>query len=623
VAHLDEMAQRLPVRTRARVVSVARDAATGDYVVSIDGGEKIRARNVVVATGLYQTPKIPEFGRDLLAGVRRLHSGSYRNPAQLLPGAVLVVGSAQSGAQIAEELYESGRKVYLATGRAGRTPRRYRGKDANWWFARMGHYDHKVSELSSPRAKFGGKPHISGTKGGHTLNLHQFARDGVTLLGGLEGIEGGIVKLKGDLHDNLAEADRAEAEFVKAVDAYVANTGMSAPEETLPVLRDGFDQRILTELDLAAAGVTNVIWATGYTFDFSMIRLAVTDDDGFPIQTRGVSAFPGLFFVGLPWLHTAKSGLIFGVSEDARYIADRIAERRDAAEDERAISLLLERSRSQEPKRSRATRKWADGVTALASAAIVSLVLTASSAAEAPLPPCVNFIPTPADQLYLGMTADDAIRVMGQAARETDVTIGATQIRKLEFIDAIPGQVILSDGKVSHVRLDAFRMEKDPLPSSARQAWLGFASSAVRRALGEPEAVFHHTFFGIGVDQWIYASAGADLSVLFRADRVIAKAAGRHVPADLFRVNLPSPPQAEREDPMREPRVGMTAHDVRELAGALSFRVDYVLNGQPASREVYESRSNETFVAYTFVDGVMTEFEDFGRMPDDASLQGR
>jgi putative flavoprotein involved in K+ transport len=404
VAHLDEMAQRLPVRTRARVVSVARDAATSDYVVSIDDGEKIRARNVVVATGLYQTPKIPEFGRDLLAGVRQLHSDSYRNPAQLLPGAVLVVGSAQSGAQIAEELYESGRKVYLATGRAGRTPRRYRGKDANWWLARMGHYDHKVSELSSPRANFGGKPHISGTKGGHTLNLHQFARDGVTLLGGLEGIEGGIVKLKGDLDDNLAEADRAEAEFVQAVDAYVANTGMSAPEETLPVLRDGFDQRILTELDLAAAGVTNVIWATGYTFDFSMIRLAVTDDDGFPIQTRGVSAFPGLFFVGLPWLHTAKSGLIFGVSEDARYIAERIAERRDAAEDERAISLLLERSRSQEPKRSRATRKWADGVTALASAAIVSLALTASSAAEAPLPPRVNFIPTPAGQLYLGMT---------------------------------------------------------------------------------------------------------------------------------------------------------------------------------------------------------------------------
>jgi hypothetical protein len=222
------------------------------------------------------------------------------------------------------------------------------------------------------------------------------------------------------------------------------------------------------------------------------------------------------------------------------------------------------------------------------------------------------------------MTADDGIRLMGQAARETDATVDAIQIRKLEFIDAIPGQVILSNGKVSRVTLDAFPTEKDAVPPSIRQAWTGFASSAVRRALGEPAAVLHHIFYGTGVDQWIYASAGAgDVSVFFRADRVIAKTVGRHVPADLFQVDLPSPPQAESEDPMREPRVGTMAHDVGELAGALSFRVDYVHNGQPASREVYESRSNDTFVAFTFVDGVMTEFEDLGRMPDDPSFQGR
>jgi hypothetical protein len=258
-----------------------------------------------------------------------------------------------------------------------------------------------------------------------------------------------------------------------------------------------------------------------------------------------------------------------------------------------------------------------------AAATITCLSLTAGGAAEAPMPPRVNFVPTHASQLHLGMTADDVIRIMGQAARETDATIGATQIRKLEFTDAIPGQVILSNGKVSHVMLDAFRMEKDALPSSTRQAWPGFASSAVRRALGEPAAVFHHAFFGIGVDQWIYASAGEDVSVFFRDDRVIAKALGRHVPPDLFQVGLPSPPQAESEDPMQEPRVGMTAHDVRDLVGALSFRVDYVINGQPASREVYEGRGNGTFVAFTFVDGVTTEFEDLGRMPGDASFQGR
>ena len=379
-----------------------------------------------------------------------------------------------------------------------------------------------------------------------------------------------------------------------------------------------------SKLDLTASGITNLIWATGYSFDFSLVKLPVTDQDGFPIQTRGVSAYPGLFFVGLPWLYTAKSGLIYGLREDARYIADRIAERRDAAEDERAGALLPAQSGLLEPKRSSAARQWAGRAAMLASAAIVSLALIAGHAPAAPLPPRVNLVATPASQLGLGMTADDVIRLMGQAARQTDATIGATQIRKLEFTDAIPGQVILLNGKVSRVTLDTFPTEKDTVPPSIRRAWPGLASSAVRHALGEPAAVLHYSFFGIGVDQWIYTSArDGDVSVFFRADRVIAKTVGRQAPADLFQVDLPSPPQAESEDPMREPRVGMTAHDVSDLAGSLSFRVDYVLNGQPASREVYESRSNETFDAFTFVDGVMTEFEDLGRMPGDASFQGR
>ena len=258
----------------------------------------------------------------------------------------------------------------------------------------------------------------------------------------------------------------------------------------------------------------------------------------------------------------------------------------------------------------------------LASAAIIGLSLTAGHAAEAPLPPRVNSVATPASQLHLGMTADDVIRVMGKVAKET--VIGSTQIRKLEFADAIPGQIILSDGKLSRVTLDPFRMNEAALPSFVRQAWPGFASSVVRRALGEPVIVLHHSFFGIEVDQWIYSrTAEGDASVFLRDDRVIAKAVGRDVPVGLFQVALPSPPQAESEGPMREPRVGMTAYDARKLTGALKFRVDYVRDGQPASREVYENRSNETFVAFTFVDGVMTEFENLGRMPDDASFQGR
>jgi putative flavoprotein involved in K+ transport len=422
VAHLERLAGRLPVRTHARVASIAR-GTHGDYVVAIDGGETIKAQNVVVATGLYQTPKIPQLARDFPASIQQLHSDNYRNPDQLLPGAVLVVGSAQSGAQIAEELNESGRKVYLATGRAGRTPRRYRGKDANWWFARMGQYDRKVGELPSPKAKFAGKPHISGTKGGHTINLHQFARDGVVLLGRLEGVENGLVKLKGDLHENLDAADRAEAEFVKSVDTYVARTGMEAAEETLPLLRDGFDQKILAELDLTASGITDVIWATGYSFDFSLVKLPVTDGDRFPIQSRGVTAFPGLFFVGLPWLHTAKSGLIYGLRDDASYIADRIAERHDRRDD------LLDDADTPiqpNPRAEALTSVSRLGKTILAlarvavSVAAFALSLSAVQAAEiinAPAPPHVGFLATPASQLYLGMPEGGARRVLGKPAK--------------------------------------------------------------------------------------------------------------------------------------------------------------------------------------------------------------
>jgi putative flavoprotein involved in K+ transport len=327
VARLEDLARPLPVRCRAHVGEIEHHGLGDYYVVKLDSGERIRARNVVVATGLHQTPKIPAISGGFPADIRQFHSDTYRNPKELLPGAVLVVGSAQSGAQIAEELHESGRKVYLAVSRAGRTPRRYRGKDANWWSVVLGLYDRKVGDLPSPKAKFASKPHISGTRGGHTINLHEFARQGIVLLGRLAGVAQGVITLAPDLHANLAAADRFEADFTRAIDAYVEATGMAAPSENLPVFADGFRQPMPSKLDLRAADITNVIWATGYAFDFSMVRLPVLDKDGYPIQMRGVTAYPGLFFVGLPWLHDARSGLIYGVERDAAYVADQIAAR--------------------------------------------------------------------------------------------------------------------------------------------------------------------------------------------------------------------------------------------------------------------------------------------------------
>jgi hypothetical protein len=259
--------------------------------------------------------------------------------------------------------------------------------------------------------------------------------------------------------------------------------------------------------------------------------------------------------------------------------------------------------------------------------AVVAFGLTiavghASNDVKAPLPPRVDFVAAPAGELSLGMTAQEVTRIMGEAAKETVFTSEASTMRGLEFAGAIPSKVTLTDGRVSRVLLDAFRVDKGDLPSFSRKAWPGMAAGAVRRALGKPADVLHHTFFGIKVDQWVYSSAGqADVSVFFRADRIIAKSIGRLIPTDLFRVDLPS--LASGEGQSEAPHAGMTASTVGQHYGAEKFRVEYIVNGQPASRVAFETRVKGTFVGVTFVDGVATEFEDLGRLPDDAAaVQG-
>lgn len=328
VAAFEEYVERfhLPVHYRVRVTSVEQTAERQGYLIKTDK-TITQARNVVIATGLFQRPKIPSFSADLSTAVTQLHSGQYSNPQSLQPGAVLVVGSGQSGCQIAEELYQSGRKVYLCVGSAGRAPRRYRGKDTYEWLHLSGFLDRTVDKLPSPKAQFAGSPHVSGRDGGHTLNLHQFSRDGVVLLGHLKGLRENTIWLAPDLKDNLAKADKFEAEIVKLVDGFIVQTGLNVPTDSLPVLRDGYETEEINELSLQSAGITTIIWAIGYTFDFSLVKLPIFDSDGYPVQKRGVTDYPGLYFVGLPWLYKQKSGLLFGVGEDADFIASAIANR--------------------------------------------------------------------------------------------------------------------------------------------------------------------------------------------------------------------------------------------------------------------------------------------------------
>jgi putative flavoprotein involved in K+ transport len=323
VAYFEQYVERfgLPVRYGTRVLSIEQ-VGDGEYRVETSGGA-IKANNVVIATGFEQLPKVPEYAEAISPEITQMHSSEYRNPGALPEGAVLVVGSAQSGAQIAEELYLSGRNVYLSTCGAGRAPRRYRGKDTFDWLFQLGFFDIPPEKLPMPKEKFVA-PHLSGTNGGHTLNLHQFARDGVTLLGHMRGAEGHRVYFAPDLHENLGKADGFEMFGKQMIDGFIAANAIDAPVEEVPQMRDGYEQPVVEELDLKAEGISTVIWATGYKFDFSMVKLPVFDEQGLPAQTRGVTGYRGLYFVGMPWMPSLKTGTLAGVSDSARHIASNI-----------------------------------------------------------------------------------------------------------------------------------------------------------------------------------------------------------------------------------------------------------------------------------------------------------
>lgn len=318
---------KLPVRSGVRATALERGDGDSRFLVKTDRGD-FQATNAVVATGLFQRPKIPPYSANLSPQIAQLHTSEYRHPGVLSKGSVLVVGSGQSGCQIAQELHESGRKVYLCVGNAGRLPRRFRGHDGFWWANELGRFDQTVADLDSPKERFAGNPHVSGRDGGIEINLHSFARDGIALLGHLRDIDGAVITLAPDLRESLAKADEQAAKLKSGVDELIRTKGIDTePPDDAPEPQDGFETDMVTELDLQAAGVTTLIWATGFDFDFSWVRFPVFDEDGFPIQQQGVTNESGPYFVGLHFLYKRKSGLFLGVGEDARNVAEHIAAR--------------------------------------------------------------------------------------------------------------------------------------------------------------------------------------------------------------------------------------------------------------------------------------------------------
>ncbi|MCB9135831.1 MAG: NAD(P)-binding domain-containing protein [Anaerolineales bacterium] len=327
ITYLETYAARfhLPVQYNTPALAVEPLPEGGFHVSTPEA--LYHAQNVIIATGTFQTPQIPAFAQNLASSITQLHSGQYRNPEALPPGAVLIVGSGQSGCQIAEELYQAGRKVYLAVGKTGRVPRRYRGKDTFEWLHLLGFFDRTVDQLPSPMARFGSNPHLSGKNGGHSLNLHQFVRDGVTLLGHFTGAEGNSLTFAPDKNQSLTQSDQFEANIVNMIDGFIQKSGLDAPSETLPHLEDGYALPDIEHLDSLEAKITSIIWANGYKFDYRLVKADLFEPTGYPIQTRGVTAIPGLYFVGLNWLHKYKSTLFVGVGEDAEYIANHVLAR--------------------------------------------------------------------------------------------------------------------------------------------------------------------------------------------------------------------------------------------------------------------------------------------------------
>jgi putative flavoprotein involved in K+ transport len=311
-------------------VAVERvEESEGGFRVQTSRGE-LTAEQVILAVGGYHVPSVPRAAAALGPGITQLHSSTYRNPTSVPDGAVLVVGSGQSGAQIAEDLHLAGREVHLSVGSAPRVSRFYRGRDCVAWLEDMGHYDMPIEDHPEGLAARKEPNHyVTGRDGGHDLDLRAMARDGLHLHGRLRGIEDSGLTFSDDLATNLDAADATAERIKDAIDRYIGARGIEAPTEPRytpvwePAPGAAEDRGSLAQDALSA-----VVWATGFRSDWSWVKVPAFDGSGYPTHHRGVTTVPGLYVLGLPWLHTWGSGRFAGIDRDAHHVADRVAEYR-------------------------------------------------------------------------------------------------------------------------------------------------------------------------------------------------------------------------------------------------------------------------------------------------------
>ncbi|WP_354701050.1 hypothetical protein DSM112329_01356 [Paraconexibacter sp. AEG42_29] len=299
----------------------------GTFVVRTNVGT-VTADQVILAVGGYHVPTSPRMAERLPSSVTQLHSSRYKSPATLPDGAVLVVGSGQSGAQIAEDLHLEGREVHLAVGSAPRVARFYRGRDVVAWLQDMGRYDLPIDQHPEGlKARKEANHYVTGRDGGRDIDLRRFATEGMHLHGRLTDITAPELSFAGDLRANLDLADATDDRIKDVIDAYIEGAGVDAPEEAryIPLWDPPRAADAPSRLDLEAQGITSVIWATGFRSDWSWVQVPAFDGTGYPTHHRGVTAIRGLSVIGMPWLHSWGSGRFAGIARDAEHLADHVA----------------------------------------------------------------------------------------------------------------------------------------------------------------------------------------------------------------------------------------------------------------------------------------------------------
>ncbi|HEV2414043.1 MAG TPA: NAD(P)-binding domain-containing protein [Candidatus Dormibacteraeota bacterium] len=323
VAFFEDWARSFDPPLRAGCSVSALDADEDGFMLTTADGV-IRARTVVVASGGYQRPHRPANSGQLPEGVAQLITEEYRNPSQLDPGGVLIVGSGQTGCQLAEELHQTGRKVILSCGRAPWAPRRMGDHDLVWWLVETGFADRTIDMLPSPAARLLSNPITSGHGGGHDLHLRTLHAMGVELIGRYLGADGNKLIFADDLAQSTDAGDELTRVLMKWVTALCEKKGMPVPWEVPEPMR----VPARTQIDVADEAISTVIWTTGFRPDYGWVHFPIFDDMGFPIQKEGRSSVPGLYFMGVHFQRKARSATLYGVRDDAEIVAAHIAENR-------------------------------------------------------------------------------------------------------------------------------------------------------------------------------------------------------------------------------------------------------------------------------------------------------